>query len=173
MSLKGYRQSGSLALRLKSLATRGSKGVNVPEAGVAAIAHVIQLSVAPVFLLSGVAAMLGVLSHRLGRIIDRARSLETRVTNESPEAQDRLHGEIAILARRARLVSHAISYCTICSLLICAVIIALFLGAFFKTDVSNVIGVLFIAALGALAGGLVVFLREIHLAIGTLRIGPH
>jgi hypothetical protein len=143
------------------------------ETGVAAIAHVIQLSVAPVFLLTGVSAMLGVLSNRLGRIIDRARGLETRVTNESPEVQDRLYGEIAILARRARLVSHAISCCTICSLLICAVIIGLFLGAFFKTDVSNVIGVIFIAALGALAGGLVIFLREIYLATRTLRIGPH
>ena len=143
------------------------------ETGVAAIAHVIQLSVAPVFLLSGVAAMLGVLSNRLGRIIDRARGLETRVTNESAEVQNRLHVEIAILARRARLVSHAISFCTVCSLLICTVIIALFLGAFFKTDVSNVIGVIFIAALGALAGGLVIFLREIYLATRTLRIGPH
>ena len=145
----------------------------VVETGVAAIAHVIQLSVAPVFLLSGVAAMLGVLSNRLGRIIDRARGLETRLTNESAEVQNRLHVEIAILARRARLVSHAISFCTVCSLLICAVIIALFLGAFFKTDVSNVIGVIFIAALGALAGGLVIFLREIYLATRTLRIGPH
>jgi len=72
-------------------------------------------------------------------------------------------------SRGARLVSHAISFCTICSLLI----IALFLGAFFKTDVSNVIGVIFIAALAALAGGLVTFLREIYLATRTLRIGPH
>ena len=143
------------------------------ETGVAAIAHVIQLSVAPVFLLSGVAAMLGVLSNRLGRIIDRARGLETRLTNESADVQNRLHVEIAILARRARLVSHAISFCTVCSLLICAVIIALFLGAFFKTDVSNVIGVIFIAALGALAVGLVIFLREIYLATRTLRIGPN
>jgi uncharacterized protein DUF2721 len=143
------------------------------ETGVAAIAHVIQLSVAPVFLLSGVSAMLGVLSNRLGRIIDRARGLEGRVTNASPEIQERLHGEIAILARRARLVSYAISFCTVCSLLICAVIIALFLGAFLNTDVSNVIGVIFIAALGALAGGLVIFLREIFLATRTLRIGTH
>jgi Protein of unknown function (DUF2721) len=150
------------------------KGADVVvETGVAAIAHVIQLSVAPVFLLSGVSAMLGVLSNRLGRIIDRARGLEMRVTNESPEVQDCLHGQLGILARRARLVSHAISLCTICSLLICAVIIALFLGAFFATDVSSVIGVIFIAALGALAGGLVIFLREIYLATRTLRIGPH
>ena len=112
------------------------------------------------------------LSNRLGRIIDRARGLETRLTNESADVQNRLHVEIAILARRARLVSHAISFCTVCSLLICTVI-ALFLGAFFKTDVSNVIGVIFIAALGALAVGLVIFLREIYLATRTLRIGPH
>lgn len=142
------------------------------ETGVAAIAHVIQLSVAPVFLLSGVSAMLGVLSNRLGRIIDRARGLEARVLHESADVQERLHGQIDVLARRARLVSHAISLCTICALLICAVIIALFLGAFFKTDVSNAIGVIFIAALSALAGGLVIFLREIYLATRTLRIGP-
>lgn len=49
----------------------------------------------------------------------------------------------------------------------------LFLGAFFGTDVSNAIGVIFIAALTALAGGLVTFLREIYLATRNLRIGPH
>jgi hypothetical protein len=142
------------------------------EPGVAAIAHVIQLSVAPVFLLSGVSAMLGVLSNRLGRIIDRARGLEARVLNETEtQVQTRLHAQINVLARRARLVSHAISLCTICALLICAVVISLFLGAFFRTDVSNVIGVTFIAALCALGGGLVSFLREIYLATRNLRIG--
>ena len=144
----------------------------VAETGIVAIAHVIQLSVAPVFLLSGVSAMLGVLSNRLGRIIDRARMLEARVLNETETAaQVRLHGQIDVLARRARLVSHAISLCTICALLICAVVIALFLGAFFSTDVSNMIGVTFIAALTALGGGLVTFLREIYLATRNLRIG--
>lgn len=143
------------------------------EPGVAAIAHVIQLAIAPVFLLSGVSALLGVLSNRLGRIIDRARSLEARLDAAPPERQASLHGQISVLARRAHLESHAISLCTICALLICAVVIALFLGAFFKTDVSNVIGGFFIAALLALGGGLVTFLREIHLAIRTLRIGPH
>ena len=142
------------------------------ETGIAAIAHVIQLSVAPVFLLSGVSAMLGVLSVRLGRIIDRARMLEARVLNETdPAAQARQHGQIDVLARRARLISYAISLCTICALLICTVVIALFLGAFFSTDVSNMIGVTFIAALTALGGGLIIFLREVFLATRNLRIG--
>ena len=142
------------------------------EAGVAAIAHVIQLSVAPVFLLSGVSAMLGVLSHRLSRIIDRARSLEMRLEGPATDRTAPLQVELTLLGRRARLVSHAISLCTICALLICAVVIGLFLGAFFGTDVSNAIGVLFIAALTALGGGLVTFLREIYLALRNLRIGP-
>ena len=143
-----------------------------PETGIAAIAHVIQLSVAPVFLLSGVSAMLGVLSARLGRIIDRARMLEARALNETDSTiQARQYAQIEVLARRARLVSYAISLCTICALLICTVVISLFIGAFFARDVSNVIGVAFIAALTALGGGLVIFLREVFVATRNLRIG--
>ncbi len=145
----------------------------MPTEPVAAVAHVIQLAIAPVFLLSGVSSMLGVLSHRLGRIIDRARALELRLEDALPERQIGLRTEIAVLARRARLESHAISMCTICALLICGVVIGLFIGAFFRTDVSGAVGGLFIAALVALSGGLITFLREIHLAIRTLRIGPH
>jgi hypothetical protein len=142
------------------------------EAGIAGIAHVIQLSVAPVFLLSGVSAMLGVLSTRLGRIIDRARMLEVRALTEADQAaQARQHQQIQVLARRARLISQAIALCTICALLICAVVISLFVGAFLSTDVSNEIGVVFIAALIALGGGLVAFLREVFVATRNLRIG--
>jgi hypothetical protein len=142
------------------------------ETGIAAIAHVIQLSVAPVFLLSGVSAMLGVLSARLGRIIDRARMLEARVLNETDATiQARQHAQIDVLARRARLVSYAISLCTICALLICTVVISLFIGAFLARDVSGVIGVTFIAALTALGGGLITFLREVFVATRNLRIG--
>jgi hypothetical protein len=149
----------------------------VPEQGVAALAHVIQLAIAPVFPLSGVSAMLGVLSHRLSRIIDRGRLLEGRLANVTGDASGHGHAaalrtELSVLSRRARLVNRAIGLCTISALLVCGVIIALFLGAFFGADVSNAIGVIFIAALLALAGGLVTFLREITLATRSLRIGP-
>jgi len=126
-----------------------------------------------VFLLSGVSAMLGVLSHRLSRIIDRGRLLEGRAGDATGERQDVIHRELGVLSRRAKLVNLAIGLCTICALLVCAVIISLFIGAFFSLDVSMVIGVVFVAALTALAGGLVTFLREITLATRSLRIGPH
>jgi hypothetical protein len=143
------------------------------DPSVAAIAHVIQLAIAPVFLLSGVSAMLGVLSHRLSRIIDRGRALEGRLPGAAAEIAAGLQSEIAVLSRRARLVNLAIGLCTICALLICAVIIALFVGAFVSADVSTLIGVTFIAALTSLAGGLVTFLREITVATRSLRIGLH
>jgi hypothetical protein len=150
-----------------------NRGVHLPpETGVAAIAHVIQLSIAPVFLLTGVAAMLGVLSNRLARIIDRGRLLEGHAESAVQDRQVMLHRELLVLARRARLVNRAIGLCTLCALLICAVIISLFLGAFLKVDVSNAIGGIFIAALTALSGGLLIFLREITVATRSLRIGP-
>jgi hypothetical protein len=143
------------------------------ESQVVAIGHVIQLAVAPVFLLTGVSGLLGVLTNRLARIIDRARALEDRV-GKAPEAeQARMQAELRLLSQRARRINTAVSLSTFCALLICAVIVALFVGAFLATDVSMVIGVIFTAAMLALFTALVSFLREIHIATRSLRIGPH
>ena len=60
-----------------------------------AVAHAIELAVAPVFLLTGIAAILAVMMNRLGRIIDRARVLEDRLDNASPE----LHPHCAPISR--------------------------------------------------------------------------
>lgn len=133
----------------------------------------IQLAVAPVFLLTGVGALLGVLTNRLARIIDRARTLEERVTRAPELDQLRIHGELRLLSQRARLINSAVSLCTICALLICAVIVALFVGAFLSTDLSIPIGLIFTGAMLALFSGLVNFLREIYVATRSLRIGPH
>jgi hypothetical protein len=55
----------------------------MPTSPIADIARVIQLSIAPVFLISGIAALLSVLSGRLARLVDRARVLEA-VGEEAP-----------------------------------------------------------------------------------------
>jgi hypothetical protein len=129
--------------------------------------------VAPVFLLTGVSALLGVLTNRLARIIDRARTLEERVTRAGEADQGRIHSELRLLSQRARLINTAVSLCTVCALLICAVIVALFVGAFLSTDLSIPIGLIFTGAMLALFSGLVSFLREIYVATRSLRIGPH
>jgi hypothetical protein len=143
------------------------------EPRVAAIAHVIQLAVAPVFLLMGVTAMLGVLMNRLGRIIDRGRRLEALPAEIAPERRASANAELVLLVRRARLVNWAVSLCTSAALLICAVIATLFLGAFFERDLSAAVAWMFIAAMVALFGALVSFLREIYLATRNLRLGAH
>jgi hypothetical protein len=143
------------------------------ESQVVAIGHVIQLAVAPVFLLTGVSGLLAVLTNRLSRIIDRARTLEERATRVMEAEQAPIHAELRLLSRRARLINSAVSLGTMCALLICAVIVALFVGAFLSTDLSLPIGLIFTGAMLALFWALVSFLREIYLATRNLRIGPH
>lgn len=137
---------------------------------VSAVARVIQLAVAPVFLLSGIGAMLAVMTNRLSRVIDRARALEGRLDGGTPAAVVALQGELAVLSRRAKLVSRAITLCTTTALLICTVIAVLFLSAFVRFDASIPIALLFIVAMTTFFFGLLWFLREIFLATASLRI---
>jgi hypothetical protein len=135
------------------------------DVSITTIAHVIQLAVAPVFLLTGIGAMLGVLTNRLSRIINRRRVLHDFVTTSVNVNAENVSRELDVLLRRVRLINRAISLCTSSALLVCIVIAALFVGAFLKADLSVLIGVLFIATMLALVGGLLYFLREIHLAM--------
>ncbi len=142
-------------------------------AEIADISHVIQLSIAPVFLLTGVAALLGVLTSRLARVIDRARKLEDLLPHISGDKEKHVHDELHTLSKRAKLINRAISMATSCALLICLVIVGLFAAAFSNTRIELYIGWLFVASMFALIGALVVFLREIYVATAALRIGPH
>ena len=141
------------------------------DAGITGIAHAIQLAVAPVFLLSGIGAMLAVMTNRLARVIDRARVLEGQLRTSTGDAAP-IHAQLATLSRRATLVSRSITLCTVTALLICAVIAVLFLGAFFAFDAAVAVALLFVAAMLAFFLGLLSFLREIFLATANLRIGP-
>jgi MFS family permease len=143
----------------------------VPFEPTVGVAHVIQLAIAPVFLLSGIGALLGVMTGRLSRIIDRARRLEAAPHPEDPDGHARVMAELDVLGRRARLVNRAIALCTMSALLVATVVIALFVGAFFRSDFSPVIGVTFVAAMVALCAGLLTFLQEISHATRSLRIG--
>lgn len=137
------------------------------------VAYFIQLSVAPVFLLTGVGAMLSVLTNRLSRIIDRARALESLYEAEQETGRRAAqHALLRVLSRRARLVSWSISLCTTCSLFVSTIIVLLFLEALLSTYFRGVVPVLFIIAMLAFIIGLLMFLREIYLATASLRIGP-
>jgi hypothetical protein len=137
-----------------------------------AVAHAVQLAVAPVFLLSGIGAMLAVMTSRLGRIIDRARYLEEGLVDASPEFLSSLQTDLRMLSQRAKLIYLAIALCTTTALLVCAVVAFLFVSAFLQFDASVVVALLFIAAMSTFVLGLLCFLREIYVGTVSLRIGP-
>ena len=138
------------------------------ELPVTTIAHAIQLAVAPVFLLTGVASILSVLTNRLGRIIDRSRILRAKTPPAVKTTQD-IQDELKSLRRRARLIHWAIGLCTLSLLLICSVVAILFLGSFFPWNIAAVIGLLFVAAMLCLIVALLNFIREIYLATLPIR----
>jgi hypothetical protein len=136
------------------------------------VAHVIQLAVAPVFLLTSIGAVLSVMTIRLSRCIDRARQLEDNLENLDQKMRPYAHVELRILWRRARLIGAALTLCTISALLICTVVGILFVGGISDAQLGAAIALLFIAAMAALMVALLVFLVEIYLGIASLRIGP-
>jgi hypothetical protein len=134
------------------------------------IAHLVQSSVAPVFLLSGVAATLGVLTSRLARIVDRARRLEERLAGH-PGSAPHLSADLAVLARRARYINVAISLCTIAALLVALVVVTLFANAFLGSELGVLIALLFVAAMVCLSAAFIAFFVEVRVAMAALRIG--
>jgi hypothetical protein len=127
-----------------------------------AIAGVIQLAVAPVFLLAGIAGLLGVLSTRLGRIIDRIRVVEQRLPLTGLEDEQRaLRLETTALWTRIGLINWAIRLCVSGALTICLVIVALFVGDFVDINIAGPIALLFVLAMVLIIAGLMFFLREI------------
>jgi hypothetical protein len=133
-------------------------------------AHAIQLAIAPVFLLTGVAALLGVMATRLARVIDRARSLENEWRALDNDARALARHEIKTLERRRRVCSWSINFCTIAALLICLVIVALFMEEFFGANLKWLGGMLFVFSMLSLILGLTSFLREVYLATHTTGI---
>jgi hypothetical protein len=133
------------------------------------VARLIQLAVAPVFLLTAVGTIIGVLSNRLGRVVDRSRLLEDRLRQLQPEGQRIAREELSLLSRRVRLVYGAMVLAVLCALFVGLLIAVAFVDAFIELDLSKFIGLLFIAAMLAFILSLMVFLREIFLAVTSAR----
>ena len=134
------------------------------------ISHVIQLSVAPVFLLTAIGTILGVLSNRLARIVDRARALNERLEDSPGNRLPAIRAEMGTLAQRRRMVNLAITFGTTAALLVCVSIATVFLGAVMKANVAMAVASLFILAMAAFVAALVCFLREVLLAVRSLHL---
>ena len=140
---------------------------HIPE-----IAGVIQLAVAPVFMLTAVGTLIGALNIRLNRAVDRRRALEELLPRMTPEEKPSAHRELEFIARRIQFVYYSIVAAVISGLFICLLIAGAFFATFLRSDISHTIGAMFALAVIALTASLLLFLREIFLAVSTPRHIP-
>jgi hypothetical protein len=136
------------------------------------VTHGIQLAVAPVFLLTAVAAMIGTVAGRLARIIDRARLLEDRI-DAAPESDPMTHAfnELKQLRLRGGLVNACIALLTGCAIFIGLTIVALFLGETTEIQIFRVATILFLAGVVFFLLALLGFLTETLIATRVLKFG--
>ncbi len=136
---------------------------------------VLQVSIGPVILISGVGMLLLTMTNRFGRAIDRARILTGELRGVDGEDRKRLEGQVKILYRRARLIQMAVFMAAGSVLLAAVLIIALFLTALLHLEVGFIISLLFIGCMVLLIISLSAFIREVRLALVALKLelGEH
>ena len=147
-----------------------SAGLPQPSIQLTQLAQIIQLAVAPVFLLAGLGAFLNVCAGRLARIVDRARNLEPRILASRGSEHDRLIKEVRLLDRRTRIVNHAIFCTVLAALLISGVVILLFTAFLSGLKFGTAIALLFIAAMICTGLGFAIFLHETRLGTRSVRV---
>jgi hypothetical protein len=129
------------------------------------ITRAIQLAVAPVFLLTAIGTLINALMGRLGRAIDRRRKLEELLHAFEGETRSSMEAELAVLAKRIKLVLWAMAFAVLSALVVCLLIGTAFLGAFVELDLARPVAVMFVVSIAALTACLIAFLREVFLAV--------
>jgi NADH:ubiquinone oxidoreductase subunit 3 (subunit A) len=137
---------------------------HIPE-----ITTVIQLAVAPVFMLTAVGTIISALSIRLGRAVDRRRVLEQKLQSLSGGEDQDARAELAQIARRVHYVYRSIVFSVVSGIFVCLLIAGAFIGAFVSVDLTRTVAALFVLAVASLTASLLLFLREIFLAVSTPR----
>ena len=142
------------------------------DASATDLAQVIQVVVAPVFMLTGIAGFLNVMSGRLGRIVDRARVMERRINiMKNSSYLEVSQNELKNLWRRVKLINRAIGLCVASALFVCGVVVCLFVGDLWLLNFRNAVIALFTISLILLIFALLTFLKEVQLATKTLQMG--
>ena len=131
---------------------------------------VLQVSVGPVILISGVGLLLLSMTNRFGRAVDRSRQLMREMRDAGESDRRQLAEQVEVLYRRARLIQTAIIFSAISVLFAAVMIIIVFFTALLKWDWAMVISWLFIGCLSSLIVSLSVFLVEIRLSLHALRL---
>lgn len=138
-----------------------------------AVLSAIQLAVAPVFMLTAIAAMIGTVATRLARIIDRARVLEERLSEGALNDPEAAYWELDRLKLRGRICNWSVALLGVCGMLIAATVMVLFVGETALPRTEQLVPWTFLGALGLFVAALMLFLLETFLATHTLRFAKY
>ncbi len=126
-------------------------------------AHVVQLALTPVFLLSGTATLLSVFAARLARVADRVDAL-------AQETKDPMRDELlAVLRRRSHCLDVAVVMSALAGGLTCTAVLILFLGEVRGTEAARFLFLSFGSAIGLTMASLTAFVVEMLLAARGVR----
>jgi hypothetical protein len=125
------------------------------------VQQVVQLSLAPAFLLSGIGAVMNVIMSRMIWIAQRIDKIEDKMEEQRTSRQAR---ELGWLMRRRKLAQGAIMFSTASAVMISAVIMMLFISAYIVAQIGTVIAALWVLTMALLVIGLGFFLLETRLA---------
>ena len=130
------------------------------------VQEIVQLSLAPVFLLAAIGALLNVVNTRLVWIVDGIDRLERAIERgcAGREAET-----MPALIRRRDHAQNAVNLCTAAALTICVIVATLFISAFIKPQIGTLVAVLWILTMLLLFAGLLFFLLETRLATTSAR----
>ena len=142
----------------------------MPTTTLSELIPVLQVSVGPVILISGIGLLLLSMTNRFGRAVDRSRQLIREMREGGHADRLRLAGQVEILYRRARLIQISIILAAVSVLFAAVLIITLFFTALLKLDLAVPISLLFICCLVSLIVSLITFLLEIHYSLKALRL---
>ena len=131
---------------------------------------VLQVAIGPVVLISGVGLLILSLTNRLGRVIERGRSLVREIPEIPAQHRPITAQQLQILARGASLLRRAIVFATVCVLGAAVLIITLFSTAAFHIEDAWFIGLLFMGAMGSLILSLIAFLQELNQSLIAFRL---
>jgi hypothetical protein len=134
------------------------------------LSALIELSISPVILISGVGALTITLTNRMGRIVDRTRSLAGQARAASGDERRHLGSQLDIMWRRARLIRFAVTLAGCSMLTSCVLILGLFFEAFLGRQPGLGLVAVFVTSVAFLIGSLIAFLRDIFVSLHAVRL---
>jgi hypothetical protein len=149
--------------------TSGEEVCRVHFIGIDELTRVLQLSISPVALISGVGLLLLSMTNRLGRTIDTIRELSREMDSATPLQVGNLTVQIRIIYKRARLLQASITLGALSVL--CTGMIVFCLFAIYSLHVPLYVLVLWLWGIGlaALVASLALFVHDVTLSLAALK----